>query len=301
MYQLIYSWYLLVGGIVTFYLPQANYYIEGIMFPMNSGDLGIYLGVILCASLIPFNIELAKKQHQFWRYLALGMPETIYWIVLNIEWRIYGLENSKSWPIPGIKEIYTLFGILFGFAITLMLFNLLVSDFSEDLIVAIQKISWLVYPLTGVLTVLIFILDGLLAAFFTLLMIPSGIGIMFIIIEVGLLFGERVPKVITIFVMKYQKSNYRNLAEQQERENHGNKELHKAQGQVALALGVVTASVGFFSSVFAYTIKNALLSWNIISQSFPIDIGYLLLQWGIIFLLIGITTIILGIYHFTKK
>ncbi len=285
MYQLIYSWYLLVGGIVTFYLPQANYYIEGIMFPMNSGDLGIYLGVILCASLIPFNIELAKKQHQFWRYLALGMPETIYWIVLNIEWRIYGLENSKSWPIPGIKEIYTLFGILFGFAITLMLFNLLVSDFSEDLIVAIQKISWLVYPLTGVLTVLIFMLDGLLAAFFTLLMIPSGIGIMFIIIEVGLLFGERVPKVITIFVMK----------------NHGNKELHKAQGQVALALGVVTASVGFFSSVFAYTIKNALLSWNIISQSFPIDIGYLLLQWGIIFLLIGITTVSLGVYRFTKK
>jgi len=100
-----------LGSLLCFQEDYATFEIGGHWLPVCSGCLGIYLGVLLGASVLPRLETFSKKIYSIQWASLFTIPMIIYFIILNIE------RALNMWLIPGVKVIYFSFGILFGFEI----------------------------------------------------------------------------------------------------------------------------------------------------------------------------------------
>ena len=112
-----------VGSLVCFQWEVATFNIGAYYLPVCSGCLGIYGGALIGFASLPRLSTLSQKLFQLKFAIPLMLPQSVYFFILNFE-RFF----LHSYPIPGIKEIYFVMGLLFGFVLCNIAYRLAIIE-----------------------------------------------------------------------------------------------------------------------------------------------------------------------------
>ncbi len=187
------------SGIVSFESLQLNYYIADRLFPMNSGDLGFYLGIMLGLLTYPLVRDQVHRHYDLKWYALAALPFVGYWLlVIRVQRLLYGLERVERWTIPPSKELYTLLGISCGMAaVFYVLYHLSEHYYKPDSMISwLRRWNLIALVLMAFPTVLTFLFDGTLSSLiFVFLGMISSLGVFSFLILVTLYFGELMADV----------------------------------------------------------------------------------------------------------
>ncbi len=180
------------SGLVSFESLQLNYIIAGRLFPMNSGDLGFYLGVILGIVIYSFFYEQVHRTYALKWYALSAVPFVGYWLlVIRLQRFLFGMENMGLWFIQPVKEIYTLLGIACGGAATFYVLYHLATYLKRTTMIKWLRLTVITFTGTvGLFTLATLLLAGISPAVFVFLGVTSSFGVFVFLIIVTLFFGE---------------------------------------------------------------------------------------------------------------
>lgn len=130
-----------IGSFLCFQLEEATFTIGGEPFPVCSGCFGIYLGVLIALSSLPFFEKLSRRLFSLKLGLLMILPMAAYWAILNIQ------QQTDRWIVPGVREAYFLFGVLFGFTIANATYNLCLEFGYANVIRRVGRKFWIVIVL----------------------------------------------------------------------------------------------------------------------------------------------------------
>lgn len=108
-----------VGSLVCFQWEVATFRVGSYYLPVCSGCLGIYTGALIGFASLPRLSDLSKKLFQLRFAIPLLVPMSAYFFILNYERFVL-----HEYVIPGIKEVYFVMGLLFGFVLCNIAFRL---------------------------------------------------------------------------------------------------------------------------------------------------------------------------------
>ncbi|MHA2062075.1 MAG: hypothetical protein ACW963_07285 [Candidatus Sifarchaeia archaeon] len=175
-----------VGSLVCFQWEVATFKVGAYYLPVCSGCLGIYGGALIGFASLPRLSNLSKQLFQLRFAIPLMLPQSVYFFILNFE-RFF----LHSYPIPGIKEIYFVMGLLFGFVLCNIAFRLAVLEddfypaFDQHLTKFVEHIGWLFLP--GVLIGIVSIMLGLALYGYAIDMLLLVLGSLSFILGIGIL------------------------------------------------------------------------------------------------------------------
>ncbi len=186
------------SNLVSFESFQLNYFIAGRLFPMNSGDLGFYLGIIFGLFLY-LRLRNILHQHYSLKWFALAsVPFVSYWLlVIRVQRFLYGLERVNDWVVPPSKELYTMLGIACGMAaIIYVLYHLSEYHAETTMLPWIRWWNWLMLPLIVIPTMSALVIDGSISSvIFVFLGMVASLGVLSFLMLVSIYFGELMADV----------------------------------------------------------------------------------------------------------
>lgn len=195
-----------VGSLVCFQWEIATFKVGAYYLPVCSGCLGIYGGALIGFASLPRLSNLSRQLFQLRFAIPLMLPQSVYFFILNFE-RFF----LHSYPIPGIKEIYFIMGLLFGFVLCNIAFRLaLIEDafhpvVDQHLTRFVTYLGWLFLP--GVLIGIASTMLGLVLLGYTVDMLLLVLGSLSFIIGIGILLvlivGFSLRFAIGIFKTSY--------------------------------------------------------------------------------------------------
>ncbi len=180
----------LVANLVSYHSRAFAYQVDGNVLPFNSGDLGMYMGVIIGnASFLlffHFGISFAKKRRNI--ILLFLLPHVIYhFLVIEGQKILWGMERINEWPIPAIKEINTFFGLLFGIFIMLYMLPVLMKHHGQQKVIHYHLLAAIISILIIIMGITLFLLSNL--TLYPLLMIEliTVLGVFILLFDATLL------------------------------------------------------------------------------------------------------------------
>ncbi len=175
-----------VGSLVCFQWEVATFRVGAYYLPVCSGCLGIYAGALIGFASLPRLSNLSKQLFQLRFAIPLMLPQSVYFFILNFE-RFF----LHSYPIPGIKEIYFVMGLLFGFVLCNIAFRLAILEDEFHPVVDqlltrfVTYLGWLFLP--GVVISIASIMLGLVLLGYAVDMLLLVLGSLSFIIGIGIL------------------------------------------------------------------------------------------------------------------